>query len=249
MLFLVIGILAFWGTSIHTYEEQVAPSVGAIFIPNEAGGTKFHCSGTEIGSYQGEGYFLTARHCIANVDTAHVEKKIIVSFTDNEKGPFYEAKPLAISQRDDLALLEIVNGGDIPTVTYKSDQGLHSGSPIFNESYPLGAGKQVFHGEYMQDHFAAFPKDFLQEYPIWVDAMPMNITIAHGSSGSGIFSSREHALIGVAVGTFDEGSFNIGIPGSRVVEFIHHLPENSVSAFVQKNQEHDAENPFYGYHD
>jgi len=57
------------------------------------------------------------------------------------------------------------------------------------------------------------------------------MTIAHGSSGSGVFSNRERALVGVAVGTFEEGSFNIAIPADRVIDFLNDLQDNTVEKF------------------
>jgi len=75
--------------------------------------------------------------------------------------------------------------------------------------------------------------------------MPMNMTIAHGSSGSGVFSNRQRGLIGVAVGTFEEGSFNIAISGSHILDFLNDLPDNTVEKFAAahpaKEQSEDFE--------
>ncbi len=61
--------------------------------------------------------------------------------------------------------------------------------------------------------------------------MPMNLTIAHGSSGSGVFSQSQRGLIGIAVGTFEEGSYNIAIPGDRILDFLADLKDNTVDKF------------------
>jgi len=210
-----------------SYESEAKLASGGIFWEGQ-----FHCSGTEIGKTQdGNGIFLTARHCVANTETNALYKNFMVSFSENEGGPYYMARPLALSLTDDLALLELKNGADIPEVKIKDERWLKVGEPIFNISYPLGAGKLKFHGEYMGPSFPHFPVDVLQRYSQWLYAMPMNMTIAHGSSGSGVFSNRERALVGVAVGTFEEGSFNIAIPADRVIDFLHDLQDNTVEKF------------------
>ena len=224
----------------RSFETTVGSSVGAIFVPGENGQAQFHCSGTEIASSNGEGYFLTARHCVADPETDKIARVMIVSFSDNQKGPFYTAHPVAISLTDDLALLELVNGADVPTVAVKSEKWLKSGDPIFNVSFPLGTGKERFHGEFMQSRFPSLPAEYLDKYTAWANAMPMNLTIAHGSSGSGVFSNREHALIGVAVGTFQEGSYNIAIPGSRVIAFLTHLSDNTLAKYAESHPERAA---------
>ncbi len=208
------------------FEAEAKAASGGIFIAG-----RFHCSGTEIGKTQnGNGIFLTARHCVANPDTNELNKDIMVTFGDNEGGPYYAARPLALSLSDDLALLELRNGASITEVKIKDERKLKQGEAIFNISYPLGTGKLEFHGQYMSPVFPHYPEEFVS-YPQWLHSMPMNLTIAHGSSGSGVFSDRERALIGVAVGTFSEGSFNIAIPADRVIDFLNDLQDNTVEKF------------------
>jgi S1-C subfamily serine protease len=219
----------------QSFELEAKASTGAIFV-----GNRFHCSGTEIGrTNDGGGIFLTARHCVADPDTNQINENLSVSFSDNEGGPYYIAAPIAVSLTDDLALLYLKNGADIPVVNIKDERWLRSGNPIFNVSFPMGAGKTTFHGEYLMPIFPHFP-DILAQYSMWTNAMPINLTIAHGSSGSGIFSKKEHALIGVAVGTFEEGSYNIAVPADRVLDFLNDLPDNTVDKFIKAFPIQDA---------
>ena len=222
----------------RSFEPQASAATGAIF---EGSGRRFHCSGTEIGkTNDGGGIFLTARHCVANHETNALYEKLVVSFSANQGGPFYDATPVAISLTDDLALLYLKNGADIPEVKIKDERRLRSGASIFNVSFPLGTGKGVFHGEYMSPRFPFFPVDAKEEVPQWSYGMPMNLTIAHGSSGSGVFSNKERALIGVAVGTFNEGSYNIAIPSDRVLDFLFDLQDNTVEKFKYAFPEKEA---------
>lgn len=218
----------------RSFEPQARAATGAIFVDADR---RFECSGTEIAhTKDGDGIFLTARHCVASVETNKITRRMQLSFSDNMGGPYYDAVPIAISTSDDLALLLVRNGASIPEVKIKDERRLRGGDPIFNVSYPLGAGKLIFHGEYLAPRFPMFP-GILADYPMWQFAMPANITWAHGSSGSGVFSSGQRALIAVCVGTFSEGSFNVAIPADRVLDFLADLSDNTVERFALQNPE------------
>lgn len=242
---LVLAIAGLVYGELRPYESTACNATGAIFVGKDR---EFNCSGTEIGSTKdGGGIFLTARHCVADADTNELNENMSVSFSENQAGPFYDAEPVAISSTDDLALLYLRNGAGLPSVKVRDNRRLSAGDSIFNVSFPLGTGKQVFHGEYMRGNFAVYTYDGLTEYAFWRYAMPMNLTIAHGSSGSGIFSRREHALVGVAVGTFEEGSFNIAIPSNRVLYFLNDLKDNTVDKFVQANPIKAGSGAWFGF--
>lgn len=240
LLIVLSSFLFYTGYKTHfirlaSFEAEARAASGAIFVDKER---RFNCSGTEIGkTSDGDGVFLTARHCVSNPNTNKINETIVVSFSDNQGGPFYDAQPIAISLTDDIALLLIRNGADIPEVRIRDNRVLRSGDPIFNVSFPVGSGKIVFHGEYLSGRFPHFPVDILTDYPMWQSAMPMNLTIAHGSSGSGVYSYRQRALIGIAVGTFEEGSYNIAVPADRVLDFLADLKDNTVDKFIAKNPE------------
>ena len=211
------------------FESQATLASGGIFSPSDH---KFRCSGTEIGHAGDDGLFLTARHCVANLDTNEIHKYVLVSFSDNQGGPFYDAVPIYISLDDDLALLLVRNGAKIPEVKIRDERRLRNGDSIFNVSFPAGTGKQEFHGDYMRSEFPSLSNEMFKEYPVWARSMPMNMTIAHGSSGSGVFSKELRALIGVVVGTTEEGSYNIAMPADRIIDFLNDLRDNTVDKFV-----------------
>jgi S1-C subfamily serine protease len=238
------GLRASEAILTKSFEHRATIASGAIFLPDQE--RRFHCSGTEIGhTAYGDGVFLTARHCVADYNTYEINRHMQVSFSDDQGGPFYDAKPIYISLNDDLALLLIRDGANIPEVRVRDNRRLRNGDPIFNVSFPLSTGKQKFHGEYMRSEFPSLPEWMLKTYSMWLGSMPMNMTIAHGSSGSGVFSNRQRGLIGVAVGTFEEGSFNIAIPGSHILDFLNDLPDNTVEKFAAahpaKEQSEDFE--------
>jgi S1-C subfamily serine protease len=235
---------------LKSFEPEARSASGAIFM-NKDGQRRFYCSGTEIGKTKdGGGIFLTARHCVANTETNKIYENLTVSFSANQSGPFYDATPIALSLTDDLALLYLNDGADIPSVAVKDERRLSSGAPLFNVSFPLGSGKAVFHGEYMGSFFPSLPLEIMVKYTQWIYAMPMNLTIAHGSSGSGVFSQSQHGLVGVAVGTFEEGSYNIAIPGDRVLDFLNDLKDNTVEKFkyAYPEQEESLLDILFGSH-
>jgi len=225
------------------FEPQARAATGAIFVGAER---RFNCSGTEIGhTATGDGVFLTARHCVADPDTNAIEKDLKVSFSDNEGGPFFDAMPIAISSTDDVALMLIRNGAGVPEVRIKDERKLKSGDPIFNVSFPFGTGRQAFYGHYMRPNFPVLPAEIVQMYPFWLYAMPMDVTIAPGSSGSGVFSGKERALIGIAVGSFQSGSYEIATPADRVLDFLNDLKDNTVEKFIAANPEREATVSFF----
>ena len=212
-----------------------------MYIAGE-GTHKIICSGTEIGSTKdGGGIFLTARHCVANINTNKIFDHLAVSFSGNQLGPYYDAKPIALSLTDDIALLYLVNGSDVPFVRIKDERRLHPNSPIFNVSHPLGTGEYTLHGEYLASAFFAPPLDMIEMYPQWQFSMPFDMTIAPGSSGSGLFSESQRALIGVVVGTTENGGYNIAIPSDRVIDFLMDIKDNTVTKFIASFPEQDAD--------
>ena len=233
--FLLIGSVA-KHVAAPNFEQQAQSATGSLFVNDT-----FICSGTEIGHDGADGFFLTARHCVFDTETNRPTGTNWVSFSGNEHGPFYAVVPVAIASADDLAILRVVNGANIPEVgTIGDERALHSGDPIFNVSYPLGMGKLKFHGEFVHPNFEKVDERMLSEgwtENAWTYAMPVNLTIAHGSSGSGVFSTSQYALIGVAVGGSGEGTFNIVIPATRVKYLLKHLSKNSADEFIKAHAE------------
>jgi S1-C subfamily serine protease len=228
---------------LQSFEPEARAASGAIFVGQDR---KFICSGTEIGrTPNGDGVFLTARHCAADPDTNKIREQFVISFSDNQGGPFYDAKPIAISLSDDLALLLVRNGADVPEVQIRDERPLRSGDPVFNVSFPLGGGKLEFHGEFMASRFPFYPPVGFEEYPMWVNAMPVNCSWAHGSSGSGLFSMKERGLIGVVVAGSGESSYNAAIPADRVIDFLNDLQDNTVDKFVKAFPEKDPTIEFF----
>lgn len=230
------------------YEVEVA-SVGAISIPNPNlangdGPYAMICSGSLIGyDGDGNGLFLTARHCVWDEEngTGFIPNEV-VSFRGNLKGPYYQTELAEVSQNDDLAVLRVINAesavhpivGEVIESDSEFEQ-LVAGSPIENVSFPLDLGKVEFHGNFVASEWPHYSR-YLQDVPQWRRTMPTDITIGPGSSGSPLFDSRTHKLIGVMVGAFTStGRLTIAESPVAIFDILNHPEKNTALAFAQAN--------------
>ena len=218
--------------SAHIISSKVEhDAVGAIFMTAAGKDRRFICSGSMIGSdSDGNGLFLTARHCLWNSESNIFYPNEQVSFSPDESGPFYDTKVYAISQMEDVAILKVVGAGKLPTEVLEVEN-LKAGDAVENVSFPLGLGKLEFHGRFVAPVFPHMPADILEAFPEWFHSMPVDITIAPGSSGSPLFDSKTHCIIGVMVGSTGAGTLMIAEPISSVLNLVSHIAESSLEAF------------------
>lgn len=211
-------------THDRAFEAQAASATGAIYLNSHA-----ICSGASFAP----GYFLTARHCV--VDEQHdLRGDEYISFSANEQGPFYKTEIVAISLTDDIAILRIVNGSNAPWVGLGDERRTPAGHPILNYTYALDQGKMRIEGRFIEPIYKHLPGVIPDSYPEWNYSMPVDMTIAPGSSGSAIFDAFQQEIIGVVVGSPRYGGFGIVIPVSRVWYLTNHLAENSVQEYQKK---------------
>lgn len=190
---------------------------GTILVPNR-GRLEMICSGVETGyDSDGNGIFVTARHCVFDRDVNAFYKNEFVSFSDNGSGPYYQTQLYAVSNTDDLAVLKLVGAGSRPVAQIGNEADLVPGDPVDNVSYPEFMGKLEFHGAFVAPLWPHLPADIAVEFPEWRFAMPVDITIAPGSSGSPLFDAKTHSVIGIMVGSTNMGRLNIAIPISRLL--------------------------------
>jgi S1-C subfamily serine protease len=202
---------------------------------NDGSGRRFICSGSEIGQdSDGNGIFLTARHCVWNKDQNKFYLGEEVSFSSDEKGPYYSTELYAISQTDDLALLKVISAAKsgVPTEVLQDEHSLKAADPVENISYPYGLGKLEFHGRFVASLFPNVTP-IVGAFPEWQYSMPVDITIAPGSSGSPLFDSSTHCVIGVMVGSTNAGTLMIAEPISRLLDLVTNLDANSPAAFMK----------------
>lgn len=204
----------------NNFEYQAQKATAGVFVDKT-----LVCSGVAIS----EELVLTARHCVVDENNNFFPEET-VSFADNEAGPFYDTRLVAVSQTDDIAILQLINGENEYVLI--GDEHLRAGDKVFNISYPNSLGKLKFYGRFVAPMFSHRPAN-LSRYR-WEYTMPVDITIASGSSGSGIFSPSEKALIGIAVGSSREGGLIIVVPVSRLKELLLHIMENTPEEYRKK---------------
>jgi S1-C subfamily serine protease len=244
---------SFNGFDPHEVEEA---AVGAISIPNQNpangdGSYAMICSGSLIAyDSDGNGIFLTARHCVWDEENGGFIPNEVVSFRGNLKGPYYQTELLEVAPNDDLAVLRVVNAESashpiIPEVIESDSEfeQLVAGSPIENVSFPLDIGRVEFHGNFIDSEWPHWSR-FLQSVPQWKRTMPTDITIGPGSSGSPLFDSQTHKLIGVMVGSFTSaGRLTIAESPIAISDILNHPEKNTALAFAQANS--PKEEPFH----
>jgi S1-C subfamily serine protease len=207
---------------------------GTILVPNGSH-LEMICSGVETGyDSDGNGIFVTARHCVFNDEVNAFYKNEVVSFSDNGSGPYYATELYQVSNTDDLAVLKLKGAGARPVAQIGDESQLKPGDPVDNVSYPEFMGKLEFHGAFITPVWPHVPRDILYAFPQWAHVMPVDITIAPGSSGSPLFDSKTHAVIGIMVGSTNQGRLNIAIPISRLL-FMYLTKDGDIKRFVMNN--------------
>ena len=213
---------------VSSFGHKAHDASVSIMRSDANGVRRLYCSGTSIESPDKQARILTARHCVIDENTNAVIIDETVTFADNEAGPFYAVTVEAISTDEDLALLRVTNPGKIPAVKLGDENKIKPGDALFLWSDPRGLGKLYTTGSFVAPKFPV-PQIWAIKYG-WQNAMPLQEQISYGSSGSGIFSDDQQALIAVTVG-FIPPDFNIKIamPVSRVKYLLAHLDANSVA--------------------
>lgn len=205
-------ILAFGVKSpILDYTQDIEAS-GSLSLYNVS--PVFICSGVNA-TYNTHTYFVLARHCVVD-DEQQIRKELMVSFSNNIRGPYYFATVKAVSDTDDLAVLTLINGENLPSVELGNELPLNIGHKIFGLGFPLGRGKRLTGGWFFSHRFVN-----VHELPSgWDYSMPVLLPVAPGSSGGGIFDSANGKLIGITVGYIPPNIISIAIPVSRLKIFL-----------------------------
>lgn len=229
LAFAVVLAFSTVGTAaVSSFGRKAHDASVVIMRPDKDGAVSSYCSGTSIVSPDGVACILTARHCVINMKTNEVFDDEVVTFADDQGGPYYVVEVEAIAPDEDLALLRVMNPGKIPAIKLGDEKKMQPGDALFVWSYPRGVGKIYTVGTFVAPKFPADEDTLWLTRAGWQNAMPIQDTISYGSSGSGIFSDDQQALIGVTVG-FIPPDFNIKIamPVSRVKYMLAHLKEDS----------------------
>jgi S1-C subfamily serine protease len=236
-LFVVLALLASVRKQpkVESFEAVANRATFALFDSSNS----FYCSGITVGVNGSDALGVTARHCVIDNDTNAVRQGIYAGYPADEQGPFYITTPELISETDDIAVVRIHNGADRTYVDLGDEHLVKNGDSIFNVSFPADAGKITMHGEFLAPKYDHLSRD-LAGYPEWSHAMPIIMSWAPGSSGSGVFDPKQRKLIGIAAGSSGAGSFNVAEPVSRVFYLLEHWKDNTVDIWTKTHPEQKA---------
>lgn len=219
-----LSIIAGWYSfnAVRSYRFQVtATASSAALMYSGPQGIENHCSAVAFEKYEDQVLLATAKHCLLSDDwgnTRHTRIPngyLLVSFTANELGPFYPVVASVLSKTDDVAIIKIINAPDVVISKLGSEYDLIAGDEIEDIGFPLGLGKVKTFGRFVSPYFYHTPDVALNSYG-WERAMPADITVAPGASGSGVFDLRTRTVIGIVVAQLGYGNFSLLEPISVV---------------------------------
>lgn len=236
--------------SLGSYEKNRSHDATVALFRMHKGERVFNCSGESIKSPSKDyAWILTAKHCVVDIDTNEINQDADgspeqVTFADDEaSSAFYPATIVAISADEDFALLRI-DVKNAPYVELGDETKLRPADKIFDWSYPHGVGKVYTEGKFIAPKFPHTPVDLVKDYPIWKNAMPADILIGGGSSGSAVLDPKQKKQIGVLVGSYSDG-MRIVEPISRAKDMLAHLDKNTPDQWRQNNPIKEVEYFFF----
>lgn len=202
---------------------QADPHTGWLFMPlylAEAEQARHHADGVArlvdiasgSGFVFGDGYVLTNRHVVRDEAFGDHDAYAVIAPGDVEKE--YDAKLLAVSTDDDLAILHCPDL-DLPAVPLETEL-LSRGSEILILGYPepgvVGIGLKATQGI-----VTALPEAS-------TDGMLLfDATANHGNSGGPVLTRRGAVGAVLRAAILTEQEYSAGIPSTKAIEFIQKI--------------------------
>jgi hypothetical protein len=230
--YLIVGLLItgyfYQQHSRKAFELHARSASGALFLIKN-GERNLICSGAVFeNESEGDALFVTARHCVwqengkemGDGGVMDVHEGLVgpeqVSLSENEQGPFYDAWPVFISNKDDLAILLVKNGAGLPSITLGDESKVEEKDPLLNFTYAEDFGKMSVDMKAITYSAQHWPDSMASSYPLWRSPMLVDGTAGPGSSGSAVIDQRQQKIIGVLVGCTGDGGLDIVEPVSKV---------------------------------
>lgn len=256
-ILLTISLLILgWLSVPQAFEpDEIAHAVGILYSQNSQGGMTMHCTATAFeridtdvkGVKTPKAYrFLTAAHCVGSDDTSKERSAnpsttpFFITFDEGGKEPkrFYPATPVLVGYQtrgEDVAEFEVATTDVWPVVPLGDEKKAKDGDSFVNVSAPLGLGKQTFRGQISSVYI---DRPVISGDINWRGSIALQIVgINGGSSGSAIVHDKQHAIVGVLVGSIG-GSTIIAVPISKFTavrmaviagKYRWYVPETSIN--------------------
>ena len=79
-----------------------------------------------------------------------------------------------VSAKEDVAVIKVVNGKDLPITALEDEAALKPGAPVVDVSYAWDFGKLSTYGMLLGIRFPHFTTGLSESYPEWFNAMPVD---------------------------------------------------------------------------
>ncbi|NIG99045.1 MAG: PDZ domain-containing protein [Buchnera aphidicola (Periphyllus acericola)] len=158
-------------------------------------------------------YVITNYHVISHAS------KIVVSLTDGKE---YEAKIIGKNRKFDLALLQLINAKDLPSIKISSSDNLNVGDPVFAIGSPYNLKNSVTLG------IISYLERIVNSRSIFDNFIQTDAAINHGNSGGPLFNIKGE-LIGINTSmissSVESGNIGLGfsIPSNSVIRFVKNI--------------------------
>jgi serine protease Do len=192
-------MLAVWGParadSLSELVEHLRPAVVNVQaihgVPASPGGVAAHVSSRSLGSgflIDSSGIIVTNAHVVSDASTVRV-----VTYDQRD----WRARVLGKDTRSDLAVLQLDNASDLPTVSLGSSDALRVGDPVFAIGNPFGLGSSVTSG-------ILSAKERNLGGGAYEEMLQTDAPINPGNSGGPLFD-EEGRVIGISTAILENG--------------------------------------------
>jgi len=179
----------------------------------------------------GHGTGVVVSHCGHILTNAHVanaaEGGEIQVIVDGPEAMILDASVVAVDEEHDLAILRVQHAFERVAAIETDDSTFFPGDGCYSIGYPLGFGKLASVGNVRTAHFSASGPGVP---PVTRDAMMLEQQMEPGTSGSGIYSTRDGKLVGLMSQILWSGQSVFQLESSPIV-----VPVRHIRPFLTKN--------------
>lgn len=175
-------------------------ATGALYLQDKFGDMQMTCTATVIGETAGGYFMITAAHCVDGSTQPYV------SFDDGDEILMLKADIIDIglqTKGSDWATLLVKTHRQLTSVCIGKSSLLEVREPVTSVAFSLGLGKTEVDGriELLGIHRPMINKELGAD---WRNCLLVDINISPGASGALVYSPRQHAAVGIIIGTVSD---------------------------------------------
>ena len=194
---------------------RAANNAAVALIASVVGGQQYEATGFSIAS---SGLVVTNRHVVR--DSSASATSVMIKFADTGTWRRAHVVRVANEPADDLALLQIDEGGAYPTVRGVADSlDVPVGSPIATLGFPMGTEAPMDHRDGLTTASTTLMTGTISKSV--TDVLQIDSFASHGSSGSPVFDEHGH-VVGIVWGgpAGAEGRIVYAVPAGRIARLV-----------------------------